>query len=80
MIELYFLWVVSSSGLPAMNTMHSFTSFQECQVNILALEREYYLDRLEHQIAGDGDRYHMVCLTQKEAVERLNNIDLDDVL
>lgn len=71
------LWVVSSTGIPSMSTMHTYNTQLKCEKEILRIERKYYLDREPHMRARSGERYHMACLTHEEVMKRLNEAAID---
>jgi hypothetical protein len=80
MRELFFLWVVTSTGLPSMSTNQHFETYASCQTEVLRLERKYYYDRAPHKTAKSGAQYYMDCLTVNEVQRRLNETMLEKVL
>lgn len=74
---LFFLWVVSSTGIPTMNTLLSYDEVS-CHEEIRRLELEYYRDRLQHRPDIHGETYYLECLTHKEVIERLNDLSLEN--
>lgn len=73
---IFFLWVVSSTGIPTMNTMLSYEE-ATCHKEIRRLELNYYRDRLPHRRDINGEQYHLECLTHPQVIERLNNLSID---
>lgn len=79
MKPLIILWIESSMGIPTMSTEHSFPTREDCQKEINRLEAKYYPRHNPHKQAGDGETYHMECLTHEEVIRRLQGYTFDKV-